>query len=142
VTGKDLSTIAGILGPRNADGSLPNVDFLRLKKGSRAIDKGEDIGFPFAGEAPDLGAFEYGLSSSSAATSSSSSASTIVAPLALPENVQGEVMVFDLQGRYLGMLLSEQLRDKSLAETLRAKFRTPGVYLVRFGQKKYFVLAL
>ena len=142
VTGEDLSTIPGILGPRNADGSLPNVDFLRLKKGSRAIDKGEDIGFPFAGAAPDLGAFEYGLSSSSTATSSSSSASTIVAPLALPENVQGKVMVFDLQGRYLGMLLSEQLRGKSLAETLRAKFKTPGVYLVRFGQKKYFVLAL
>ena len=142
VTGEDLSTIPGILGPRNADGSLPNVDFLRLKKGSRAIDKGEDIGFPFAGAAPDLGAFEYGLSSSSTATSSSSSASTIVAPLSLPENVQGKVMVFDLQGRYLGMLLSEQLRGKSLAETLRAKFRTPGVYLVRFGQKKYFVLAL
>ena len=68
VTGEDLSTIPGMLGPRNADGSLPNVDFLKLKKGSRAIDKGEDLGFPFAGEAPDLGAFEYGLSSSSAAS--------------------------------------------------------------------------
>lgn len=65
VTGKDLSTIAGILGPRNADGSLPNVGFLKLKKGSRAIDKGEDLGFPFVGEAPDLGAFEYGILSSS-----------------------------------------------------------------------------
>ena len=74
VTGEDLSKIPGMLGPRNADGSLPNVDFLKLKKGSRAIDKGEDLGFPFAGEAPDLGAYEYGLSSSSFAGSSSGTA--------------------------------------------------------------------
>ena len=71
VTGKDLSTIAGILGPRNADGSLPNVDFLKLKKGSRAIDKGEDLGFPFAGDSPDLGAYEYGMPSSSPAAAPS-----------------------------------------------------------------------
>jgi hypothetical protein len=74
VTGEDLSKIPGMLGPRNADGSLPNVDFLKLKKGSRAIDKGEDLGFPYAGEAPDLGAYEYGLSSSSFAGSSSGTA--------------------------------------------------------------------
>jgi hypothetical protein len=74
MTGKDLSTIPGMLGPRNADGSLPNVDFLKLKKESRAIDKGEDLGFPFAGEAPDLGAFEYGMPSSSSGSSSSSTA--------------------------------------------------------------------
>jgi hypothetical protein len=74
VTGKDLSTIAGILGPRNADGSIPDVGFLKLKKGSRAIDKGEDLGFPFPGEAPDLGAFEYGMPSSSSGSSSSSTA--------------------------------------------------------------------
>jgi len=79
VTGKDLSTIPGMLGPRNADGSLPNVDFLKLKKGSRAIDKGEDLGFPFVGKAPDLGAFEYGLSSSSVASSSSATSSNSTA---------------------------------------------------------------
>ena len=71
VTGKDLSTIAGILGPRNADGSIPNVGFLKLKKGSRAIDKGEDLGFPFVGGAPDLGAYEYGMPSSSPAAAPS-----------------------------------------------------------------------
>lgn len=59
ITGEDLSTIAGALGPRKADGSLPNIDFLKLKAGSRAIDQGKDVGLPFAGNAPDLGAFEY-----------------------------------------------------------------------------------
>ena len=138
VTGKDLSTIAGILGPRKADGSLPDVPFLRLKAGSRAIDKGEDIGFPFVGKAPDLGAFEYGLSSSSSAVPSNSSSSTTVSianQLAHYANATGPTLVFDLQGRHLGTLQPEQLRGKSISEAVQAKFKTPGTYLVRHGQR-------
>lgn len=44
--------------PRAADGSLPNVDFLRLASGSKLIDKGANVGLAFHGSAPDLGAFE------------------------------------------------------------------------------------
>ena len=44
--------------PRKPDGSLPDIDFLRPTSGSMLIDAGVDIGFPFLGEAPDLGAFE------------------------------------------------------------------------------------
>ena len=51
----------GMDGPRQPDGRLPNVPFLKLQKGSDLIDKGQDVGFPFAGAAPDLGAFETGL---------------------------------------------------------------------------------
>ena len=123
VTGKDLSTIAGILGPRKADGSLPDVGFLRLKAGSRAIDKGEDIGFPFVGKAPDLGAFEYGVSSSSANNSSSSVSVSIATRQSYSADVAGLAMVFDLQGRYLGTLQ-----------------RTPGVYLVRRGLRMQRVI--
>lgn len=47
--------------PRKADGALPDVTFLHLKAGSDLIDRGEDTGLPFAGKAPDLGAFETGL---------------------------------------------------------------------------------
>ena len=151
VTGKDLSTIPGILGPRNADGSLPSVGFLKLKKGSRAIDKGEDLGFPFVGKAPDLGAFEYGLSSNSAQLSSSNSAissssaagssSGTAAFIATPRNghlpalhnARGAAIVFDMQGRYLGTLHPEQLRFGTVAEVLRTKFKTPGAYIVRQG---------
>jgi len=46
--------------PRNADGSLPNNDFMRLRPNSQFVDKGLDIGFPFKGKAPDMGAFETG----------------------------------------------------------------------------------
>ncbi|HEY8942717.1 MAG TPA: right-handed parallel beta-helix repeat-containing protein, partial [Polyangiaceae bacterium] len=51
---------ANVLQPRQADGSLPEVDFLRLTAGSDLIDKGTSAGFPHAGAAPDLGAYEFG----------------------------------------------------------------------------------
>ena len=97
VTGKDLSAIPGMLGPRNADGSLPSVGFLKLKKGSRAIDKGENLGFPYAGEAPDLGAFEYGLSSSSAASRIMPQKRIGTETTVRPNNMKG---FRDLKGRH------------------------------------------
>ncbi|MFM1877272.1 MAG: hypothetical protein RLZZ241_138 [Bacteroidota bacterium] len=47
-----------LTGPRKADGSLPDVAFMRLVPGSDLIDAGVNIGKPFTGGAPDLGAFE------------------------------------------------------------------------------------
>ncbi|MCO7175982.1 LamG-like jellyroll fold domain-containing protein [Sporolactobacillus kofuensis] len=44
--------------PRNADGSLPENNFARLTSGSDLIDKGVDVGIPYLGSAPDLGAYE------------------------------------------------------------------------------------
>jgi hypothetical protein len=44
--------------PRNEDGSLPDVDFLRLAQGSSLIDAGVLVGLPYNDSAPDLGAFE------------------------------------------------------------------------------------
>lgn len=45
--------------PREADGSLPNNGFARLKPGSKLIDKGVDVKTPFSGSAPDLGPYEF-----------------------------------------------------------------------------------
>jgi hypothetical protein len=45
--------------PRNADGSIPQNDFLRLAPHSAAIDAGLDVNMLYVGKAPDLGAFEY-----------------------------------------------------------------------------------
>lgn len=53
---------SGASGPRNADGSLPTIGFLRLVAGSDLIDKGTDVGIAKTGSAPDLGAFEYDTS--------------------------------------------------------------------------------
>ncbi|GAA4294012.1 right-handed parallel beta-helix repeat-containing protein [Aestuariibaculum suncheonense] len=43
---------------RNADGSLPNIDFMKLVSGSDLIDAGVDVGLEFTGSNPDIGAFE------------------------------------------------------------------------------------
>ena len=62
VSEADFASLAEELAaaPRQADGSLPLVDFLRLAAGSDLIDRGEERGFPFNDAAPDLGAFESG----------------------------------------------------------------------------------
>ena len=47
-----------LMGNRKADGSLPDIDFLHLAPGSHLIDAGVDVGLPYTGKAPDIGAFE------------------------------------------------------------------------------------
>jgi parallel beta-helix repeat protein len=50
----------GLSGPRQADGSLPVSDFLRLSPTSDLIDAGIVIpGLPYFGTAPDPGMYEY-----------------------------------------------------------------------------------
>jgi parallel beta-helix repeat protein len=50
---------SGDTGPRQGDGSLPNLNFLKLVAGSDLINKGTDVGIAYTGSAPDLGAYEY-----------------------------------------------------------------------------------
>ncbi len=49
----------GVSGARQSDGSLPNLDFLKLVNGSDMIDTGVDVGLSYEGTAPDLGAYEF-----------------------------------------------------------------------------------
>ncbi len=50
--------LADLIKPRQTDGSLPRTNFLRLTPGSDLSDRGIDVGLPFCGMSPDLGAFE------------------------------------------------------------------------------------
>lgn len=50
----------GVDGPRKPDGSLPDIAFMKLRSGSDLIDRGQNVGLPFAGKAPDLGWLESG----------------------------------------------------------------------------------
>lgn len=52
--------LSELIQPREANGDLPVVPFMKLKPGNPAIDKGVEVGLPFKGKAPDLGAFESG----------------------------------------------------------------------------------
>ncbi|OZG70364.1 hypothetical protein BTA51_26345 [Hahella sp. CCB-MM4] len=50
--------IDDLLAPRKADGSLPDVDYFHLIRGSDLIDAGVNVGRSYNGSAPDIGAFE------------------------------------------------------------------------------------
>ena len=54
-----VNAISELTAPRKADGSLPDLTFLRLKEGSDLIDAGVDVGLPYAGSAPDMGYCEF-----------------------------------------------------------------------------------
>ena len=45
--------------PRKTDGSLPDIDYLKLVSGSDLIDQGVNVGLDFSGAAPDIGPFEF-----------------------------------------------------------------------------------
>jgi hypothetical protein len=48
----------GVSGNRQEDGSLPKLNFCRLRKNSDLVDSGTHIGLDFLGNGPDIGAFE------------------------------------------------------------------------------------
>jgi hypothetical protein len=49
-----------LLSPRQANGNLPYIAFVRLTNTSDCLDAGTNLGFAFYPAAPDLGAFELG----------------------------------------------------------------------------------
>lgn len=61
VTAADFASLNATLAflPRNADYTLQTNAFLRLVTGSDLLDRGKNVGLPFTGAAPDLGAFEF-----------------------------------------------------------------------------------
>lgn len=47
-----------LLRSRKPDGNLPDIEFLNLSTNSSLVDAGAQVGLPFNGKAPDIGAFE------------------------------------------------------------------------------------
>lgn len=59
-TGDFLSLdTTGVSGARQANGDKPALNFARLSAGSDLINTGYDVGLPYSGTAPDLGAYEF-----------------------------------------------------------------------------------
>ncbi|HZH10319.1 MAG TPA: hypothetical protein VEZ24_08110, partial [Microvirga sp.] len=56
---------------RQANGSLPTSAYLHLVAGSDLIDRGVSTGLSYAGSAPDIGAFEMGITNKLSPGSSS-----------------------------------------------------------------------
>ena len=118
--------------PREENGSLPAIDFLYPAAGSKMIDAGVDIGFPFNGDAPDLGAIESGsiTSLTPGATNTPENVAflanypnpfnrqtTIHYTLSKPGNV--ELSIYNFLGQKITTLV-------------RGQHRNPGEYLVQW----------
>lgn len=60
ITSADFQSVssAGVDGPRQADGSLPNLSFLKLNTSSDLVNAGVNVGLSYLSSAPDLGAYE------------------------------------------------------------------------------------
>lgn len=71
---------AGADGPRGVDGSLPILSFLKLVAGSNLIDAGIDVGSPYSGAAPDLGAYESNFSAANEQPVLTAAGGTITLP--------------------------------------------------------------
>ena len=143
--------------PRKEDGSLPDIIFMHLTSGSQFIDAGVDVGLPFKGLAPDLGAFEFeGPSSINYEELISSSIvlhqnfpnpfnpETKIS-FSLPKEIDIKLEVFDILGRSVEKLIDGKYQSGYHTVTFNAKGISSGVYIYRLTsggitQSKRFVL--
>lgn len=131
----------GISGPRQSDGSLPVVDFMRLNDDSDLVNAGTDLGFPFQGPAPDLGAFEtsvgVGFNSVSSASFKAyqSSASTLTLEFERQLNGKIEIGIYNLNGK-LVYSAEENLNGLASRQVLSNCTLAQGIYLVRLHGKQ------
>ncbi len=115
--------ISQLTAPRKADGSLPDFTALTLAPTSDLIDGGTAVGYPFKGNAPDLGAFEYSPSTHNKIpqkikeipqktfTIGESSEGRLILNFTVSHNSSVQFSLFDLQGRYISQLLDKQMES-------------------------------
>ncbi len=129
--------------PRGADGSLPKNNFAKLSPKSKLIDVGTNIGFPFAGTAPDLGAFEYGLMADvkheSIALKGFALAQNYPNPFnpsttlryAISQNARVSLTIYDITGRKIQTLINEERPAGTYSITFDAGSLASGIYFAR-----------
>ena len=122
--------------PRKADGSLPDVDFMRPARGSKIIDAGTDIGFEYTGNAPELGAIEVNYP-----TDVQNIEESIPEKVSLLQNYPNpfnpstniefrisnfgfvSLKIFDVLGKEVATLLNEE--------------KAPGSYVIKYNASEY-----
>ncbi len=145
VTESDFISLdtAGVRGPRKADGSLPDINFLHLAAGSKLINAGTDIGLPFKGSAPDLGAFEFdspaGVQHSGTIISefvlyqnypNPFNPSTLIS-YQIPTRSTVTLNVYDAIGREVATLVHEVKEAGYYSVTFNASQLSSGIYFAR-----------
>ncbi len=159
VTDDDFSSLddTGMLGARQPDGSLPETEFLHLAEGSNLINAGINVGLPFSGSAPDLGAFELGSGTTYIVSNNSDALpaelnlinfpnpfnpiTTIKYTIPFAGNV--ELVVYDITGRKVSDLFQGNKHAGTYTYIWNAKNNntgelSSGVYLLSVKAKDYF----
>ncbi|MFA9392445.1 MAG: T9SS type A sorting domain-containing protein [Prolixibacteraceae bacterium] len=131
----------GISGPRQADGSLPEVAFMHLTDNSDLVNAGIDLGFPFLGVAPDLGAFETTvetgngikqLNSTHGFVAFQSNSSTITIRIELEVEGSADLSLYNLSGRLILKNNSTELKQ-GLNEIYIPVDLLSGIYLLKMN---------
>ena len=145
VTAADFMSLdtTGVSGPRQANGTLPILNFLRLDSASNLIDKGFNIGKPFYGTAPDIGAYEY--------TPFPVSAKLLLAPNknvnVYPNPVSDELIIkiednivvlnFEIINSLGKVIYKGELLEKIFIQT---KDFVPGIYTIKIENGNSFIV--
>ncbi len=150
VTAEDFLNldIASVSAPRKEDGSLPEIDFLHLAQGSDLIDGGIDLGFPYLGAAPDLGAFESDYATSVNGKffipdfrlaqnypNPFNPTTKIEFSIAGPGNVT--ISVYNVSGQLVEKILDEYLAGGEYSIAFNAQNLSAGLYFYTLSTKNY-----
>ncbi|WP_321517599.1 T9SS type A sorting domain-containing protein [uncultured Bacteroides sp.] len=123
-----------LVADRQADGSLPDIGFLKLKEGSNLIDKGMNLGFPFSGTAPDLGAFEYQSASATGISGVNLNKTNWFYPNPVKQSIYfgdnhfNHVTIYNLNGR--------KIIDSNYVPSINVSFLDKGYYLLLIKGEK------
>lgn len=134
--------------PRKEDGSLPDITFMHLAPGSQFIDAGIDVGLPFLGLAPDLGAFEYD-GPTSVSTEPILASSIILnqnfpnpfnpetkITYTLPRGMNIRLEVFDILGRSICLLADGYQNAGNYTIVFNGDEISSGIYFYRLSSKE------
>jgi len=137
----------GVRGPRKSDGSLPDVNFMHLVSTSVLIDAGVNVGITFAGNAPDLGAFEYGIAQTPTSVEETNSLpssyvlkqnypnpfnpSTII-EYVLPKESRVELIIFNSIGQKVAELVNQLQAAGTHRVQWSANKLSSGIYFYSF----------
>ncbi len=135
--------------PRDTNGNLQSNNFFRLAAGSSLIDAGIDVGIPYTGSAPDLGAFEFSVFDKIEFSKDVLPSSfklyqnypnpfnpTTTIKFTLSENGYTQLSIYNVLGNKVAELVNGNLGKGEHSIVLNLKNLSSGTYLLKLSQGK------